>query len=91
MISTIDRACNIHMLQIQISSYRMVSMFADMTVTHVLRDIQICSICISLARSVVACHVRMHAKSHGKILDLQALVGESRLRAVSACRTCMFS
>ena len=42
----------------------MVSMFADMTVKHVLRGIGIRSICILLAQSVDEYYLCMHAKSH---------------------------
>ena len=87
MISTIDRACNIHMLQIQISSYRMRCAFAATTRVSVSRVRSICSMCILLARYVEQYACRMHADFHARALSIWSV--ESDVTAMHVSVHCM--
>ena len=87
MVSTIDRACNIHMLQIRISSYLMRSAFAAPTRISVSRVISICSMRILLARYVEQYACRMHADFHARALIIWSM--ESDVTALHVSVHCM--
>ena len=87
MTSTIDRACNIHMLQIRISSYRMRSAFAATTRISVSRVRSICSMCVLLARYVEQYACCMHADFHARSQSIWSV--ESDVTAMHVSVHCM--